>query len=544
MKNRQKVADVVDAPAPVSALAEYVPEQGDALFQVIPVEMILESPMNPRKHFDPLRMAELEQSIRAKGVLTPLLARPHPAGGGLWEIAAGHRRFRAAKAAGLLEVPVVVRKMDDAAFLEVLVIENQQREDVHPLEEAAGYKALMLNASYTVERLAERMAKSVKYIYDRVKLLELSPDAQALFLAGRMTAGHAILLARLSHADQARAIGSAAEGFIGGGLFVHDDAGLFDEAESKDPLDEVKPASVRELQHWIDKHVRFVPVAPDPMLFPETAAVLQQAEVEAEKVVQVTHEYHVPPELKDGTRVIGPMSWKRADGSSKDAPACDAAVTGVVVFGAERGAAFKVCTDKKGCSTHWKYEQRQAKQRAAGNGGSAAKERERAEREQAKYEAERKREDEDRARWEKARPALLQAFADRIKKHTASAGGALADLLVAEARISAPGLAALEKYLGRGRTAEDLVRWLAFLVVAGAASDRWSAPRQLTALGKALGLNAAATVKAATAEGEAPPAEKAAAPGKGAAKAQGALKRAAGRKVANRARRGRAQASA
>jgi len=103
-------------------------------YQVVPLADLHESKRNPRKHFNAEALAELAASIAAKGVLTPLLVRPNAAG---YEIAAGHRRYRAAKAAGVDQVPAIVREMTDTEFLEILTIENLQREDVHPLEEAS-----------------------------------------------------------------------------------------------------------------------------------------------------------------------------------------------------------------------------------------------------------------------------------------------------------------------------------------------------------------------------------------------------------------------
>jgi ParB/RepB/Spo0J family partition protein len=170
-------------------------------FQVLKLAQLHESPLNPRRHFDPAKLQELTESVRQHGVRTPLLVRPNGDG---YEIGAGHRRFRAAAAAGLVEVPAVIRPMTDVEFLELLNFENLEREDIHPLEEADGFRTLMAQAGYDVARIAERIGKSTKYVYDRVKLLALIPAAQQLFRDGAITAGHAILLARLKPADQAR----------------------------------------------------------------------------------------------------------------------------------------------------------------------------------------------------------------------------------------------------------------------------------------------------------------------------------------------------
>lgn len=124
-----------------------------AEFKMVPLSALFESPLNNRKHYDAQKLAELTESIRTKGVLTPMLARSSSEWEGL-EIAAGHRRYRAAKAAGVQLVPVLIREMSDAEFLEVLTIENLQREDVHPMDEALGYRELCEKHGYTADVMA------------------------------------------------------------------------------------------------------------------------------------------------------------------------------------------------------------------------------------------------------------------------------------------------------------------------------------------------------------------------------------------------------
>jgi hypothetical protein len=134
-----------------------------------------------------------------------------------------------------------------------------------------------------------------------------------------------------------------------------------------------KPRSVRELQSWIDDHMRFDKAAIDPMLFPETAGVLAKAREATEKVVQITHDYQVHPDARDRKeRIYSERSWKRADGHQKS-KACDHSITGVVVAGEARGQAFKVCIAKEKCSVHWKTEQAESKRRRASAGKPAAK---------------------------------------------------------------------------------------------------------------------------------------------------------------------------
>ena len=180
----------------------------ESAFRVVALAHLQESAHNPRKHFDGKALADLTASVKEKGILVPLLVRPasagnfHAAGDPHFEIVAGARRYRAAKAAGLETVPVLVRALDDEQALEVQVIENLQRADVHPLEEAEGYKQLLARGKYDIAALAAKVGKSESYLYQRLKLAELAPAAKKAFEEERITAGHAILLARLQPEQQ------------------------------------------------------------------------------------------------------------------------------------------------------------------------------------------------------------------------------------------------------------------------------------------------------------------------------------------------------
>ena len=165
----------------------------------IPLVALDESPLNPRRHFAEAPLAELAESIRQVGVLTPLLVRPV---GDHYEIAGGHRRYRAAKRAGLETVPCLVHELGDDEFLEIVTLDNLHREDVHPLDEANGFFTLLTRTNLEVEALAAKIGKSMSYIYQRLKLRDLVPAAQTAFLGGEITAGHALLLARLVPEDQ------------------------------------------------------------------------------------------------------------------------------------------------------------------------------------------------------------------------------------------------------------------------------------------------------------------------------------------------------
>lgn len=164
-------------------------------FQRIPIGQLRESATNPRKTFEKEALQELTDSVRQRGVLQPILVRP--IAGGLFEIVAGARRYRASKAAGLADVPAIVQDLDDRATLEVQVIENLQRADLHPMEEARGYRLLMREHQFTVEQLAARVHKSRAYIYGRLRLCDLPAGAVKLFEAGELDASRALLVARI-----------------------------------------------------------------------------------------------------------------------------------------------------------------------------------------------------------------------------------------------------------------------------------------------------------------------------------------------------------
>lgn len=167
--------------------------------QTLPLADLRESALNPRRHFPEAALAELAESIRQVGILTPLLVRQAE---DYYEIAGGHRRYRAALRAGIETVPCLVRSLTDDEFLEIVTLDNLHREDVHPLDEARGYETLLTRTDLGVEGLAAKVGKSVSYIYQRLKLRDLIAPAQKAFLEDEISIGHAIQLARISPADQ------------------------------------------------------------------------------------------------------------------------------------------------------------------------------------------------------------------------------------------------------------------------------------------------------------------------------------------------------
>lgn len=155
----------------------------------MPVELLRASKANPRKHFTPEEIDTLAQSIKTKGVLQPLIVRPLATGE--FEIVAGERRWRAAQKIQLHDVPVIVRDLDDRESLEIALIENIQRSDLNPLEEAQGYKLLLESYGYTQQQLAESVGKSRSHIANTLRLITLPATVQKRIQDGLLTAGHA-----------------------------------------------------------------------------------------------------------------------------------------------------------------------------------------------------------------------------------------------------------------------------------------------------------------------------------------------------------------
>lgn len=163
----------------------------DARVVPIKINILIPGGFQPRREFNESALEELASSIREKGVLQPLLVRPYPKKEGLYEIIAGERRYRAAQKAGLTEVPVLIRDFDDKTTLEVALIENLQREDLNPFEEAQAYERLMEEFSYTQEELSKVVGKSRSHIANMTRLLELPDNIKRYVLRKDLTIGHA-----------------------------------------------------------------------------------------------------------------------------------------------------------------------------------------------------------------------------------------------------------------------------------------------------------------------------------------------------------------
>ena len=158
---------------------------------MVPIDALEPSADQPRKHFKEEELNELADSIRQKGVIQPILVRPLKGAVGRFEIVAGERRWRAAQRANLHEVPVVKRDIDDVEALEIAIIENVQRSDLNPIEEAMGYRQLMERYGHTQDALAQGMGKSRSHIANILRLNNLPPVVQQMVQQGELSGGHA-----------------------------------------------------------------------------------------------------------------------------------------------------------------------------------------------------------------------------------------------------------------------------------------------------------------------------------------------------------------
>ncbi len=343
----------------------------------IALETISPSKTNPRKHFDSAELVELAASIKEKGVIQPIVVRPYSNGTSkdhgpliIWEIIAGERRWRASKIAGVPGIPAIARELDDKAVLEIQVIENLQRSDIHPLDEALGYKELIQKHGYDVDTLAAKVGKSGSYIYQRLKLAELVPAAQKLFQDGIINAGHAILIARLSPEEQQEVITEEE------GLLWSD--GWFNK---NDP----HPVSVRALALEIREHLYLdLAKAPwkqnDTKLFPaagpcsscpkrsganpglfsdiegknvctDRACYNQKLEAFTKRsiheggLIQISTEYSGKPK---GEGVIAPREYQEIYSKENR---CKFTQKAIIVQGHGRGTTKEICIDKT-CKAH------------------------------------------------------------------------------------------------------------------------------------------------------------------------------------------------
>ena len=226
----------------------------------VPISLVESCSSQPRKLFDEAALADLADSIREHGIIQPLTVRKLSSG--YYQIIAGERRWRAARMAGLSEVPVIVMEADDRKAAELAMIENLQREDLNPMEEAAGYQALIETYHMTQEEAAKRVGKSRSAVTNAMRLLSLTPSVRKLVEEGSLSAGHARALLPLRAAMQE----SAARSAVTGGLSVRQTEALVKRltAEKKPPKEpdphQVDYAAVaqKELSSHLGRGVKIV----------------------------------------------------------------------------------------------------------------------------------------------------------------------------------------------------------------------------------------------------------------------------------------------
>ena len=159
--------------------------------RILPIEFVVRNPNNPRREFSDEELADLAASVREHGIIQPVVVREQAARPGTYELIAGERRWRAAQRAGLVEIPVIIRNVDDKVALELAIIENVQRADLNPIEEAAGYQKLIDDYSYTQADLGDVIGKSRSHVANTLRLLKLPARVQSMVSHGELSAGHA-----------------------------------------------------------------------------------------------------------------------------------------------------------------------------------------------------------------------------------------------------------------------------------------------------------------------------------------------------------------
>lgn len=222
----------------------------------MPIESLVGSPNNPRKHFGEAELEDLAKSIADKGLLQPIVVRPR-ADGVTYEIVAGERRWRAAQRAGVHDVPVLIRELDDGEALEVALIENVQRSDLNPLEESGAYAQLIEQFSYTQQQLADAIGKSRSHVANSLRLLNLPAKVRDLISEGLLSAGHARTLVATD------APGELAEKIISLGLSVREaeqltrDQNETPSSKTSKPSAKQKSADVQALENQLSQSTGF-----------------------------------------------------------------------------------------------------------------------------------------------------------------------------------------------------------------------------------------------------------------------------------------------
>jgi ParB/RepB/Spo0J family partition protein len=361
----------------------------------LPIDRIRESTTNPRQRFNDLE--ELAASIRTYGLLQPVLVRPLRKD---FELVVGARRLRAARLAGLTSVPAQVKPLDDRSAREVQIIENLQRQDVHPLEEADGYKALLDSTpSCTIEEVAAKVGKSKAYVYQRLSLTRLAPQVREVVATDALPLSYALKLAPLDAATQLEALERCFRP-LGG--------------EAKYSREWLEP--IGRLQEWLAEHARLDPRAEHAkVLLPELAAQVEEVEQTQAATVLAVSTLHFHTDRREPKPILA-RSWKLAEGKQK----CQYARPAVIELGEQQGRFIQVCVEKKKCQKHWP--------RPQATGQASAQ---RADEERRRAQEERRRQEQERRRAlfeQQVRPNTLKALAAATQRR-AFKGGVFLEVL-------------------------------------------------------------------------------------------------------------------
>jgi ParB/RepB/Spo0J family partition protein len=296
-------------------------------YPAIEIDAIESSGLNPRTHWDD--DGELVESIRANGVIEPIILRPHPDHDDRFQIVAGERRFRAATVVGLGQIPAIIRDdVTDEKLLELALQENIQRRSMHPLDEANGFIQRLEMGGSSPEGLARALGLSPRYVTDRIRLKKLSAKAAKVLETGDMTVSHAIVLAKLDPKTQDDALQACRD-------FRFD----FEAGKNRDFM-----APVSELKEWIAENVRLDITSADVQAeFPEVAEEVAAAAAKGATVVMLSEERTPYHHKAKATDPLFADKWERCKKTDK------AAQTGIIVEGHHRGERvyFKPPTPSK-----------------------------------------------------------------------------------------------------------------------------------------------------------------------------------------------------
>jgi ParB family chromosome partitioning protein len=345
--------------------------QNSSAFQYLAIDTVHESASNPRRTFDEIKLQELAESIRQHGLIQPITVRPHNEG---FEIVAGARRYRASLLAEQFSIPSRIVELSDAQSLEWALVENSQRVDVHPYEEAQGFQQLLDLPGYDVTALVEKSGKSASHIYARLSLLQLIPTVAEAFTHERITASHANLIARLPQKSQADAFEQCwrkdwqdsephllpakhVAAWIKNNLYLALADAPFDrEDPTLNPAAGACSTCPRRSGHNTSL---FCDVQGDQCLDGNCYQIKLTAHIDREvaarpEVIQIENGWRNAKEQRPGAVQRGVFREIEAVVENPDAepvPSCEAAKPAIIVYGRRVGTTISVCTDKH-CPIH------------------------------------------------------------------------------------------------------------------------------------------------------------------------------------------------